>query len=426
MILIVVPAVAHGAYAEALAGHLRNGQHVLLVPGTLGSLEFIKGIRDRGCKADVTVSELNTLPYAARIDGPKSVHVFHNKPIIGLGVFPATRTDEVFDQFKDLYSGAYRFRDVLEAGLANGNSIIHPLGVLMNAGRIEYARGEFYYYEEGITASTARAMEKLDDERLAVGRKLGLNLSRHSENLHAVEYGPQGDLWEVLKGSKSLTQIKGPTAVTSRYVTEDISIGLVCWSQLGQMLGVATPLMRATVELGIAVSGVNYWETGRTLHRCGIDGMTAEQLCEYARAAAKPETDRAKLSHTANLRLDHSTPEKGTVMQRLFGIVCLCVFIVVRRSRGRGSPQTRPLRRSFTSAGMRGGRLQAFPDVCRLQDGRLMAVFYAGYDHVRSPPTVAQGRAYLLLHLARRGAPWSKAETLYDGPTTITTRRSSN
>ena len=78
--------------------------------------------------------------------------------------------------------------------------------------------------------------------------------------------------------------MKGPTSVTSRYVTEDISIGLVCWSQLGQMLGVATPLMRATVELGIAVCGVDYWETGRTLHRCGIDGMTAEQLCEYARS----------------------------------------------------------------------------------------------------------------------------------------------
>ena len=287
LVLIVVPAVAHGAYAEALAEHLRNGHHVVLVPGTFGSLEFIKGIRERGCRADITVSELNTLPYAARLDGPQSVHVYHNKPIIGLGTFPATRTDEVFNLFRDLYSGTYCFRDVLEAGLTNVNPIIHPLGVLMNAGRIEYARGEFWYYEEGITASTARAMEKLDDERLAVGRKLGLNMPRQSEYLHAVEYGPQGDLWEALKGSKSLTQIKGPTTVLNRYVTEDIPIGLVCWSQLGQMLGVATPLMRATVELGIAVSGINYWETGRTLQRCGIDGMTAEQLCEYAHSGRR-------------------------------------------------------------------------------------------------------------------------------------------
>ena len=30
-------------------------------------------------------------------------------------------------------------------------------------------------------------------------------------------------------------------------------------------------------------------------------------------------------------------------------------------------------------------RYEAFPDVCRLSDGRLMAVFYAGYGHVALP-----------------------------------------
>jgi opine dehydrogenase len=287
LILIFFPSLAHAAYAEALAGHLQDGHHVVLVPGTFGSLEFVKDVRSRGCKADFTVSELNTLPYASRVHGPQSVHIYHEKPVVGIGVFPAVRTDEVFNIFKDLYSGTYRFRDVLEAGLTNVNPIIHPLGVLMNAGRIEYARGQFWYYEEGITASTARAMEKLDDERLAVGLKLGLKMPRQSEYLHAVKYGPKGDLWEALKGSKSLTQIKGPSTVVNRYVTEDIPIGLVCWSQLGQMLGAPTPLMQATVELGIAVSGVNYWETGRTLQRCGIDGMKAEQLCEYARSGCR-------------------------------------------------------------------------------------------------------------------------------------------
>ena len=282
LVVIVVPSLVHRIYAESLAGHLRDGQHIVLVPGTMGSLEFIAEARKHGCKADITVSELDTLPYATRIQGPASVRVYHNLTTFGMGVFPSERTDEVLGIFKDLYPGVSKYRDVLEAGLSNCNPIIHPLGVLMNAGRIEYARGEFWYYEEGITPATARAMETLDDERIAIGKKLGLDLPRQSEALHAVGYGPKGDLWEVLKGSKGLTPIKGPTTVSNRYVTEDIPIGLVCWSQLGEMLGVATPLMRATIELGIAVSGVNYWDTGRTLNRCGIAGMTAEQLCRYA------------------------------------------------------------------------------------------------------------------------------------------------
>ena len=287
LIIIVVPALAHLAYSEALAEHLVDGQHVVLIPGTLGSLEFLADIRRRGCTADITVSELDSLPYATRMQGPASVRVFHYLPVIGMGVFPSNRSDEVLAIFKDLYPGATPYRNVLEAGLSNCNPVIHPLGVLLNAGRIEYSRGEFWYYEEGITASTAKAMERLDDERIAIGSKLGLELPRQSELLHTVGYGPKGDLWEVLKGSKGLTPIKGPTSLSNRYVTEDVPIGLVCWAQLGDALGVPTPLMKATIEIGIAISGVDYWATGRTLDRCGIAGMSVEQLCNFVKTGQK-------------------------------------------------------------------------------------------------------------------------------------------
>ena len=81
-----------------------------------------------------------------------------------------------------------------------------------------------------------------------------------------------------------------PVSLTNRYVTEDIPIGLVCWSQLGETLGVSTPLMYATVEIGIAISGVNYWEIGRTVKRCGIAGMTTDELQEYARTGNRLHT----------------------------------------------------------------------------------------------------------------------------------------
>ncbi len=283
LILIAVPALYHRVYADALAPHLKDGHHVVLLPGTLGALEFAKQIRDDSSTAEVTISELDTLPYATRMTGPASVYVYHALPAFGLGTFPALRGDEVLAEFRCLYPQVSAFRDVLEAGLSNCNPVIHPLGVLMNAGRIEYSRGEFWYYEEGVTLSTARAMEALDAERIAIGERLGLRLPGQAQALHAVGYGPKGDLWECLKGSKGLTPIKGPTSLSNRYVTEDIPIGLVCWSQLGDLLGVPTPLMKATVEIGIAISGVNYWETGRTTARCGLTGMSAEQLVAYTR-----------------------------------------------------------------------------------------------------------------------------------------------
>jgi sialidase-1 len=63
------------------------------------------------------------------------------------------------------------------------------------------------------------------------------------------------------------------------------------------------------------------------------------------------------------------------------------------------------------------GGYQAFPDVCRLSDGRLMAVFYAGYGHVALPNAqLPKGGRVSYCTSSDEGHTWSKAETLYDGP----------
>jgi sialidase-1 len=63
------------------------------------------------------------------------------------------------------------------------------------------------------------------------------------------------------------------------------------------------------------------------------------------------------------------------------------------------------------------GGYQAFPDVCRLQDGRLMCVFYASYCHVGLPsPQHPKGGQIAYCTSADEGHSWSKPRTLYDGP----------
>ncbi len=63
------------------------------------------------------------------------------------------------------------------------------------------------------------------------------------------------------------------------------------------------------------------------------------------------------------------------------------------------------------------GGYEAFPDVCRLQDGRLMAVFYAGYGHVSLPTdNLPRGGRIAYCTSPDEGQTWSPAATLYDGP----------
>ncbi len=63
------------------------------------------------------------------------------------------------------------------------------------------------------------------------------------------------------------------------------------------------------------------------------------------------------------------------------------------------------------------GAYEAFPDVCRLSDGRLMAVFYAGYGHVAMPNAqLPKGGRICYCTSTDEGHTWSKAEVIYDGP----------
>ena len=64
------------ALADLLAPHLADGMNIALMPGSLGSLEFVERLRGRDELPDVTVSEVAALPYATRITGPTEVHVF--------------------------------------------------------------------------------------------------------------------------------------------------------------------------------------------------------------------------------------------------------------------------------------------------------------------------------------------------------------
>jgi len=72
-------------------------------------------------------------------------------------------------------------------------------------------------------------------------------------------------------------------------------------------------------------------------------------------------------------------------------------------------------RRIVTDAGA--GGYQAFPDVCRLPNGDLFCVFYAGYTHVSQPaPQLPNGGRVCAVRSADDGQTWSLAEIVVDTP----------
>jgi opine dehydrogenase len=281
---VIVPAYAHRAFAEACAPHLRPGHVVVLMPGTLGTLEWARTLRDGGGPGGVLLAETDTAPYVCRKVAPDAAHIWGVVSGLGLGALPARDTERAAALLRPLFtkdgrsgspSAVTLYPNVLACGLGAMNPVVHPAGVLMNAGRIERSRGDFYFYEEGVTPAVCAVIEAVDRERRAIGAALGFDLLPVHDAFHAAGFGPKGNLWATINGSRMLTQLRAPGAVNTRWLTEDVPYGLAAWASLAKQLGVATPVMEALVRLGMVTAGRDGAPPGRGVEELGLVGLDA-------------------------------------------------------------------------------------------------------------------------------------------------------
>lgn len=279
-LLLIVPAYAQRAFGEAMVSYLREGQTIVLMPGNLGSLE-LSCILGRHQKRDITLAETDTAPYVCRKTEPDTAHIWGVVTALGLGVFPSKHGDTVRQVLDHWFPGVTLYPNVLACGLSAMNPIVHPAGVLLNAGRIEYSKGEFFFYGEGVTPSVCRLIYAIDQERLKIAAALGLTLDPVDQAFAAAGFGPEGDLWTTINESEMLTQLKAPGNLDSRWITEDVPYGLAVWCQLGEQLGLKCPLMRAVIDLLNATRGEDLWKTGRTLEDLGIAQLDSSQLIAH-------------------------------------------------------------------------------------------------------------------------------------------------
>ena len=294
VLFVITPAFGHRAMAEACAPFVQEGQIVLLMPGSGGSLEFAKIFRQKKVKKEIPLAESVTLPYGARLKGPGHVSLFINALILPTGVFPSKRTAEVISTLKRFYPVITTAKDVVEVAINNPNPVVHPASTLLSATRIEHSKGEFYLYAEGMTPAVARTFESLNEERLALCKVMGYKLY-HWDHIDFKNYN-LGETEEECRyrilntsmdscfgkdGIYAGMKMKGPEHLKDRYVTEDVPYGMVLLSTLGSLLGVPTPTHDAVIQLASVVNRTNYWKTGRGAKELGLSSMDKQRLKTY-------------------------------------------------------------------------------------------------------------------------------------------------
>jgi opine dehydrogenase len=234
-------------------------------------LLFRGALRRLGRGAGVLIGETPTLPYLCRVTGPARVNL-HGKAYKTslLAATPARDTAALVERVRRLYPITQLAESVWACLLLNSNVTRHTVGTLLNIGRIEYAKGEFWLYREGFTPAVWRVFAQLDAEKQALMRALGLTPMSFLEYRQLmIDYTLEE---QAAMGSK------GPSSAESRYLTEDVPIGLVPWVEMGERLGVPTPTATAIIQLASVINGRNHATEGRTLDKLGLAGVPGPDL----------------------------------------------------------------------------------------------------------------------------------------------------
>jgi len=284
LIIVAAPSVAHEYLAKSLATCLAGGQRILLNPGhTGGSLHFLNLLRSHGCRLEIQLGETVTLTYICRMPEPGQVEIYRRTTNLRCAAFPGKHTAALVGEIQSVFPNVVAAENVLETGFSNINAIMHPAGMLGNAGWIEKTGGDFLWYREGVTPAIGAWIDAVDGERMAIVRALGLAPFRfvdifYQAGLTTVEARDSGSAYRAIHESAPNRTIKSPPSLDHRYIREDIGCGLVPMVEIGKLLSVDTPVMNALITLASTALGVDFREQGLTLEKLGLANIKPEAL----------------------------------------------------------------------------------------------------------------------------------------------------
>ncbi|GGM03508.1 NAD/NADP octopine/nopaline dehydrogenase family protein [Dactylosporangium sucinum] len=287
-ILVVTPAFAHAEYARLLRGSVSTDQVVLLYPGAFGGLLFRTVFGDGECPI---VAEVNNLPYDTRLTGPAQVAIYgFNK--VNIAFMPADRGADLIGEVRAIHPFDKVYTDVLEAGLSVVNPGVHSGPCLLSVTAIENAaKRPFFLYEHGVTPASCRLNVQVDNERKAIGRRLGYALTPIEDFSGLPEGYSWQELYMNLHGNIALTPISGPHDLNSRYFTEDGPYGLVPWSIIGKAVGVETPVIDSIINIYNVIHERDWWAHGRSSADLGLDGLSVDQIMTYVRTGNRTASE---------------------------------------------------------------------------------------------------------------------------------------
>lgn len=275
IVFVLTQSLQHEKVAEYISPYIQGIKAVCIVPGNMGSVYF------RRClPAEVVVAEGESTVIDARIMEPGTVNILFRNVRNLISCNPATDNKkglQIFHSLFDTYCGCRT--NIVESAMHNPNLVVHTVGTIMSASRIEYSGGEFWLYREGFSPSIWNLIRDLDKEKNEVIEAYG---GVACDYIECCKFRNEEDLSKDAKAvfdDYSLNgSPKGPASVHNRYLTEDVPNGLCLLESLAQYKCMPTPVTSSLISIASSLLDTDLRAKARTLSSMKLTDAELNQM----------------------------------------------------------------------------------------------------------------------------------------------------
>lgn len=273
LVLLALPAFAHGATLEAIAPHLDAEAVVGVLPARGGFDYQAEAILGRAGKTPHFFG-LQTLPWACRITRyGEEVAVLGAKAVVDLASYPAAEAPAVARLLSSLLNVPLQpIRSFLALTLANTGQIIHPgimYGLCYGREDVTYAQEAIPLFYQGVDSFTAEKLQAMSDDIQTLAAALAAALPGFdaSEVLplydwvcraYAEDIADDSSLMSAFTSNRAYAGLRVPARpagadryvvdFSARYLAEDVPYGLVVVHGIAQLAGVRTPALDRVIN----------------------------------------------------------------------------------------------------------------------------------------------------------------------------------
>jgi opine dehydrogenase len=263
IVFISVPGYCQDLFFEDYIPLLNPDIFTVLMPDNYGSFFLNHKINakvneKKALQSYNKILSTNSIPFACRKLDSRIVSIKGIKDEIKVSSIYPHQIDEGLKILQNIHSGFVKGEHIFEICLSNMNPVVHAAVTLLNIGWIERTGGQFDFYADGITPAVARVIGQIDNERIQIGRQLGVELDSLLINMQKIYRVSADNLYTALSQSSIHSSDFAPVSLDTRYINEDIPYGLMPLSMLGKMTGIKTEAIDTIIELGAIASGKTF------------------------------------------------------------------------------------------------------------------------------------------------------------------------